>query len=101
MTKVNEAVAREAFEHAIATHNQDFGEFFLIRLYGMEVEYTDEEWHRHRQPGPHVDRLDEFPARHERREVGDVEAGRRRHAGEHRGRGQQVDRPFGAREPVR
>jgi uncharacterized protein (TIGR00369 family) len=41
--KVNEAVAREAFEHALATHNQDFGEFFLIRFYGMEVEYTDEE----------------------------------------------------------
>jgi uncharacterized protein (TIGR00369 family) len=41
--KVNEAVAREAFEQAMATHNQDFGEFFLIRFYGMEVEYTDEE----------------------------------------------------------
>jgi uncharacterized protein (TIGR00369 family) len=43
MTKVNEAVAREAFEQAIATHRQDFGEFFLVKLYGMEVEYTDEE----------------------------------------------------------
>jgi uncharacterized protein (TIGR00369 family) len=43
MKKIDEAVAREAFEQAIATHNQDFGEFFLIRLYGMDVEYTDEE----------------------------------------------------------
>ena len=43
MTKVNETVAREAFEQALATHKQDFGEFFLVRLYGMEVTYTDEE----------------------------------------------------------
>lgn len=44
MTKANEAVAREAFEHAVATHEQDrFGEFFLVKLYGMDVQYTDEE----------------------------------------------------------
>lgn len=43
MTKVNEAVAREAFEQAIATHKQEFGEFFLVKLYGMDVQYTDEE----------------------------------------------------------
>ena len=43
MTTVNEAVAREAFEQALATHRQDFGEFFLVKLYGMEFEYTDEE----------------------------------------------------------
>lgn len=43
MSKVNEAVVREAFEQALATHKQDFGEFFLIRLYGMDVQYTDEE----------------------------------------------------------
>lgn len=44
MTKVNEAVAREAFEQAVAAHEQDrFGEFFLVKLYGMEVEYTDDE----------------------------------------------------------
>lgn len=42
-TKVNETVARDAFEHALATHKQDFGEFFLVKLYGMEVEYTDDE----------------------------------------------------------
>jgi acyl-CoA thioesterase len=41
--KVNEAVAREAFEQAIATHKQDFGEFFLVRLYGMDITYTDQE----------------------------------------------------------
>ncbi|MDH5535183.1 MAG: PaaI family thioesterase [Betaproteobacteria bacterium] len=43
MAKVNETVAREAFEQAMATHKQDFGEFFLVRLYGMDIEYTDEE----------------------------------------------------------
>jgi uncharacterized protein (TIGR00369 family) len=43
MTKVNEAVAREALEQALATHQQDFGEFFLVKFYGMEFEYTDEE----------------------------------------------------------
>lgn len=43
MTKVNEAEAREAFEHAIATHDQEFGKFFLARLYGMDITYTDEE----------------------------------------------------------
>lgn len=43
MKKVDEAVAREAFEQALATHRQDFGEFFLVKLYGMEVEYTDDE----------------------------------------------------------
>ena len=43
MAEVNEAVAREAFETALATHKQDFGEFFLLRLYGMDLEYTDEE----------------------------------------------------------
>lgn len=43
MTQVNEAVAREAFEQALATHKQDFGEFFLVKLYGIDVEYTDDE----------------------------------------------------------
>jgi uncharacterized protein (TIGR00369 family) len=43
MAEVNEAVAREAFENALATHKQDFGEFFLMRLYGMDIEYTDDE----------------------------------------------------------
>jgi len=43
MAEVNEAQAREAFENALATHKQDFGEFFLMRLYGMEIEYTDDE----------------------------------------------------------
>ena len=43
MTKVNEAVAREAFEQALATHTQDMGKFFLVKLYGMDVEYTDDE----------------------------------------------------------
>ena len=43
MGEVNEAVAREAFENALATHKQDFGEFFLMRLYGMDLSYTEDE----------------------------------------------------------
>lgn len=41
--KMNETVARAAFEEALATYEQDFGKFFLARLYGMEFEYTDDE----------------------------------------------------------
>jgi uncharacterized protein (TIGR00369 family) len=37
--KVNEAHARQAFENALATHRQDFGEFFLARLFGLQFEY--------------------------------------------------------------
>src|ERR1044072_7533695 len=43
MAEVNEAVAREGFENALATHKQDFGEFFLLRLYGLEIAYIEEE----------------------------------------------------------
>lgn len=43
MGEVNEAVAREAFENALATHKQDFGEFFLMRLYGMDISYGEDE----------------------------------------------------------
>lgn len=40
---MNETAAREAFEHALATHEPEFGKFFLARLYGCEFEYTDDE----------------------------------------------------------
>ena len=38
--KIHESVAREAFEQALATHEQDFGKFFLARLFGLELTYT-------------------------------------------------------------
>ncbi len=42
-TRIDEAVARAAFEQALATHEQDFGKFFLARLFGLELAYTSEE----------------------------------------------------------
>lgn len=34
--------ARRAFEHALATQRPVFGEFFLARLLGLEIGYSDE-----------------------------------------------------------
>ena len=44
MTKktISEKTAREAFEQALETHEQDFGKFFLARFFGCEFEYTDD-----------------------------------------------------------
>jgi uncharacterized protein (TIGR00369 family) len=39
---MDEAIARCAFEDALKNYEQDFGKFFLARLYGCEFEYTDE-----------------------------------------------------------
>jgi uncharacterized protein (TIGR00369 family) len=39
---IDEAAARAAFEHALATYDQDFGKFFLARLFGMEFEYLED-----------------------------------------------------------
>lgn len=39
---IDEAAARAAFEQALATYDQDFGKFFLARLYGMEFEYRED-----------------------------------------------------------
>jgi uncharacterized protein (TIGR00369 family) len=36
---VDEKAAREALEAALATHDQDFGTFFLARLFGAAFEY--------------------------------------------------------------
>jgi len=41
-TRLDETVARRAFEHALASYEQDFGKFFLARLFGCEFEYTDD-----------------------------------------------------------
>lgn len=39
---LDEAQARGAFENALATYEQDFGKFFLARLFGCEFEYADD-----------------------------------------------------------
>jgi len=40
---MDEIAARRAFDNAIETYEQDFGKFFLARLYGLELEYTHDE----------------------------------------------------------
>jgi len=42
-THIDEAEARAAFEHALASYEQDFGKFFLARLFGLELTYTADE----------------------------------------------------------
>lgn len=42
-TRIDEAAARAAFEQALAGYEQDFGKFFLARLFGLELSYTPEE----------------------------------------------------------
>jgi len=39
--RLDAAVARRALEDALATYDQDFGKFFLARLFGCEFAYTD------------------------------------------------------------
>jgi uncharacterized protein (TIGR00369 family) len=39
---VDENKAREAFEEALRTYRPDFGTFFLARLFGLDISYTDE-----------------------------------------------------------
>ena len=41
-TRIDETAARAAFEQALASHEQDFGKFFLARLFGLELSYTGE-----------------------------------------------------------
>lgn len=36
---INEAAARQAFDNALDSYEQDFGKFFLARLFGCEFEY--------------------------------------------------------------
>jgi len=40
--KLDETEARRAFEDALASYDQDFGKFFLARLFGCEFEYTED-----------------------------------------------------------
>ncbi|HEX2727631.1 MAG TPA: PaaI family thioesterase, partial [Beijerinckiaceae bacterium] len=39
---MDETAARDAFDEALRTHRPDFGTFFLARLFGLEISYTDE-----------------------------------------------------------
>ena len=39
--RLDETLARSAFEDALASYDQDFGKFFLVRLFGCEFDYVD------------------------------------------------------------
>jgi uncharacterized protein (TIGR00369 family) len=39
--RVDETAAREAFERAMLEHTQEFGKFFLARLFGMDIRFPD------------------------------------------------------------
>ncbi len=42
MTRIDESIARAAFEQALAQHEQAFEKFFLARLLGFEITYPDD-----------------------------------------------------------
>jgi len=39
---MDEQAARLAFENALANYEQDFGKFFLMKLFGFEIQYENE-----------------------------------------------------------
>lgn len=39
---MDENAARQAFDQALATYEQDFGKFFLARLFGLELTYSED-----------------------------------------------------------
>ena len=41
--RIDVARATSAFEHALAEHSQEFGKFFLARLYGFEITFPEKE----------------------------------------------------------
>ena len=41
--RIDAARATAAFERALAEHSQEFGKFFLARLYGFEITFPDKE----------------------------------------------------------
>jgi len=41
--RIDVARATAAFEHAVTEHSQEFGKFFLARLYGFEITFPDKE----------------------------------------------------------
>jgi acyl-CoA thioesterase len=42
MAKIDPVVARQAFDHALAHHEQAFGQFFLAKLLGFEISYPED-----------------------------------------------------------
>jgi len=42
VTKIDPDVARAAFEHALAHHEQKFEQFFLAKLLGFDITYLDD-----------------------------------------------------------
>jgi uncharacterized protein (TIGR00369 family) len=40
--RIDETATRLAFDNALASYEQDFGKFFLTRLFGMEFEYLED-----------------------------------------------------------
>jgi uncharacterized protein (TIGR00369 family) len=42
MKKIDQVLARQAFDHALDHHDQVFGEFFLAKLLGFEISYPPE-----------------------------------------------------------
>jgi uncharacterized protein (TIGR00369 family) len=40
--RIDTSRATAAFEAAVAEHSQEFGKFFLARLYGFEISYPDD-----------------------------------------------------------
>lgn len=40
--RINEDEARLAFEYAMGTHRQEFGHFFLAKLFGMDISFPDD-----------------------------------------------------------
>jgi acyl-CoA thioesterase len=41
--RIDVARATAAFEHAVAEHSQEFGKFFLAKLYGFEITFPEKE----------------------------------------------------------
>ena len=39
---MDENAARAAFEHALQSHEPAFGSFFLAKLFGLQISYTDD-----------------------------------------------------------
>jgi uncharacterized protein (TIGR00369 family) len=41
--RIDVARATASFEHAVAEHSQEFGKFFLAKLYGFEITFPEKE----------------------------------------------------------
>ena len=43
MAKIDQVAARKAFDHALAHHEQAFGQFFLAKLLGFAISYPEDD----------------------------------------------------------